>query len=196
MGDEVLTLDPVSGLPQFSEVLLFLDRKPSERRTFVQISTFSGRQITVTPSHLLLIMQEDGEVRPMFAGQVRRGTRLLVLPPGADAVVWDQVTHVDVRLETGVFAPLTSTGTIIVDEVAASCYAVVKSHLLAHVSFSPVRLFSNLRHSVLALWRGVRFLETHQTAATVAPSEGVHWYAKILYAFARVALPAHWLYND
>jgi hedgehog protein len=201
IGDEVLTINPTSGLPQFSEVLLFLDRDPNERRTFMTIITASGRRITVTPSHLLLVEQEDGNVEPTFAGKIREGVRLLILPPGAEMLTWDLVTRIEVRIEQGVYAPLTNAGTIIVDEIAVSCYAFINSHALAHIVFSPVRLFHNLRHSALALWQGLRLIRSVETDVVYHPPiqqqpNGIHWYANILYSFAKTALPSYLIYNN
>jgi hedgehog protein len=202
IGEQVLTIDPISGLPQFSEVLLFLDRDPNERRTFMQITTLTGRKLTVTPSHLLLVEQDNLDVKPIFAGKIKEGQKLLVLPEGADAVIWDFVIKVDIKMEKGVFAPLTSTGTIIVDDVAVSCYAVINSHIIAHLVFSPIRLFNNLRHSALAFWQGMRLIGYNSNSIqTVLNSNnekpiGIHWYAKILYSIARYTLPSFLLYND
>lgn len=49
-----------------------------------------------------------------------------------------EVVRIDEVQEIGVFAPLTSTGTIIVDEFACSCYAHVP-HAVGHSLLSPFR---------------------------------------------------------
>ncbi len=48
------------------------------------------------------------------------------------------VTKVEtVALEkSGIYAPLTEQGTIIVDNVHASCYSMVKNHKIAHFLFN------------------------------------------------------------
>jgi len=39
----------------------------------------------------------------------------------------------------GIYAPLTVAGTIVVDGVAASCYASTRSHTAAHAAMKPMR---------------------------------------------------------
>jgi len=91
----------------------------------------------------------------------------------------------------GVFAPLTTAGTLVVDGVGASCYAVVASHPLAHTVFAPFRLLSNARHAAQTLWTtlGGGAARAHQPTAPAPQPVGVHWYAQALYWVARSVLP-------
>ena len=75
----------------------------------------------------------------MFASSVRVGAYLL-----SGRSVLTRVTAVTSRVLTGVYAPLTSTGTLLVDDIQASCYANVLSHRLAHALSLPIRLFPQI----------------------------------------------------
>lgn len=185
VGDRVLALDLASGRLTYSEVLLFLDRDPLQRREFLRLRTAGGRSLTVTPSHLLLV-QDAGRRPPqaVFAARVRLGDLVLV-PAGDGAPQTDTVVAIEEVLMQGVFAPLTREGTIVADGVVASCYAVVDSQWLAHLTYAPFRLMASVRNLVGG----------NDTVSYDAPV-GVHWYAKALYALAQFVLPGALLYRD
>jgi hedgehog protein len=54
IGEKIQALDPSTNQIVFSEVLLFLDYDPHQKREFLHITLSSGRTLTVTPSHLLV----------------------------------------------------------------------------------------------------------------------------------------------
>lgn len=67
----------------------------------------------------------------------------------------EKVINIEAKIETGVYAPLTSTGNLVVDGVLSSCYALIDDQTLAHVAFAPVRIAHNFRQSVAYLWRQI-----------------------------------------
>lgn len=220
VGDSVLARDSSSGSLVFSEVLMFIDRDPEERRQFLSVRTAANRTLTLTPTHLVPVVRQRQRQRPEdtnrveeeedanevvteFAERVRAGDRVLV--PGAtrhdrhglgnaveDAVL-DTVVDVQLVLERGVFAPLTRAGTVVVDDVVASCYAVVDSQRLAHWAFGPLRVWFNLKEAVQRLGRVMTL--TSKAAKTPPPQQGIHWYADALYSLARSTLPSSWLHQ-
>lgn len=130
--------------------------------------------ITTTPSHLLLLAATDGW-REAFATDVQLGDVLLTRGPGS-VMRPSRVVKTKIMSKIGVYAPLTKSGTIIVDDALASCYALVKSHSLAHTAMAPLRW--------MAAW-----------SSSKKPSEGVHWYASALYTLGDLVLPTSYKFQ-
>lgn len=106
-----------------------------------------------------------------------------------------RVTKVTVGQSTGLFAPLTESGTIVVDDTLTSCYALVDSHVIAHLSMTPLRV----KHRAMELLGSV--LKATQGVASwldlKSDGDGVHWFAKVLYGVGVRVLPSFlWFAND
>lgn len=237
LGDRIAAMDSATGQLVYSEVLLFLDRDPNRHRRFVTLLTESGSRLSLTETHLIHVATAMGGgdgcpeaglsscFRPTYAGSVEVGQHVLVAATGDDggstsdfrvetvvAVSWDSYR--------GVYAPLTAAGTLVVDSVVASCYAVIDSQSVAHAAFGPLRLWSNARqtlyHVVAAVnWSTSSSLSSPSTTTdgsssgdssaaprtgeaagvsgsrTTVPPIGVHWYADLLYSVARWLMPSH-----
>lgn len=188
VGERILALDTMTGSLTYSEVILFLDRDPEQRREFLRIRTASGRTLTVTPSHLLMLASNTSDtfrVQAVFADRLRVGDGVLIhnrLVPEIDTVI-----STEAILKRGVYAPLTREGTIVVDGIVASCYAVIDSQSIAHWSYAPFRLYA----SFLRLFsNGVSSARSVRQAPV-----GVHWYANILYTVAQYILPNRMLHS-
>ncbi|XP_028175457.1 sonic hedgehog protein [Ostrinia furnacalis] len=171
-GDRVLAADD-DGKMIYSEVLTFIDRDPNVTREYIEITAENGVAITTTASHLLLLASAEGW-RESFAASVDVGDVLLTRGRGS-VMRPSRVVHTRVLTKQGVYAPMTKAGTIIVDDALASCYALVKSHSLAHAAMAPLRW--------MATWSGSNDLP-----------RGVHWYANALYSFSEFVLPTSYKY--
>lgn len=222
------------GTLAFSPVLMFLHRDPGVSRAFLRLTTHHGTTLTLTASHLVFLLEAElagaaptvQEALQMggvvLAGRVEAGDFLLVAREGG--VTLEKVVGVSYQEAGGVFAPLTTEGTVVVDGVVASCYAVIDSQAIAHWAFLPVRLYNNLREALLAVLRamgglalpsttvnttnttiitaaeatgGVRLQEGEHAANTVVEGEAmhIHWYPRLLYTLARWLLPKHLVYS-
>ncbi|XP_060888266.1 indian hedgehog B protein-like [Labrus mixtus] len=171
-GERVLVLAGGGGELAFSEVLTFLDRDPGTWKLFYTLQTAAGARLSLTAAHLLYVTEGNcsegaeparGALRTVYASDARPGQCVLLSEGEVGQGRLSQITRVSVRGGRGAFAPLTQQGTLVVDGVVASCYAVLDQHPLAHWAFSPLRLV----HS----WTG----------SSGSHKDGVHWYARILH---------------
>ncbi|GLD59934.1 indian hedgehog B protein-like protein [Lates japonicus] len=185
----------------YSPVVSFLDRQPNVTKIFYIIGTDAGLNITLTAAHLIFVTDCTGGQselgweetveepllgskpggkpsweagpRTVFASEVRPGQ--CVLAPqekGGSQTTFSVVTFVKEQRSTGLYAPLTQHGSIVVNGVLASCYAAVDNHHLAHWVLAPLRFFYSL----------------------IGPSEpqtdGLHWYPWLLQKLGQMLLDA------
>lgn len=203
------------GNPIYSEVIMFMDRDISQKRDFVKITTDNDATILLTHAHLLMIWKLNiGTTKYIFADKIEIGDYVLVHLD--NTLTPRKVVQITVETHTGVYAPLTKEGTIIVNSILASCYALVDSQSIAHFSFMPIRLVYSIRHwfspSSSSSSSPLSSLSTSSSLSSSPSSissrlftesiitegygqNGIHWYAKILYSIKDYILPSHWIYQ-
>ncbi|XP_022194356.2 indian hedgehog protein [Nilaparvata lugens] len=202
LGDEIMAVDPDTGRTVFSEVILFLDRDPQETRPFLRIATKTGAVIKMTPSHLLLRVNSQKPAlsfEAVFADSVKPGDSVLLANTSGGDPIIDQVLTIDTFTTAGVYAPLTRTGTIVVNGVSASCYALINSQFVAHLSFAPLRIYLNLKESLTRFWTFASHPLTTNTwdhhnylrkRRSYSIQSGIHWYPEFLYKISHVLIPS------
>lgn len=168
----------------FSEVYMFLDRNVDQTRNFIKIITDGGASITATPSHLIYVWHASSfslTANYKFAANVKIDDFVLVNVNGT--LEPRKVHRIENEIHRGVFAPLTYDGTIIVNSISASCYALVDTHSLAHMSLMPMRVY----YSIKRMFNGGAIDKTLP--------RGIHWYANALNKFTNLFLPSNWFYR-
>jgi sonic hedgehog protein len=152
--------------------------------------------------------------KPIYAGSVTAGQRVLVQGnKGGDSSTGDAF-HVEVVVAVsmsslrGTYAPLTAAGTLVVDNVVASCYADIDSHCVAHAAFLPLRWACQVqemfcRAATAVSWSSssrttsaniadkLRGKKKRERAAERALPVGLHWYPAALISVAQWILPGH-----
>ncbi|KAM9709826.1 indian hedgehog signaling molecule a [Menidia menidia] len=199
-GDRVLASSMSDGSASlvYSPVVSFLDRQPNATKIFYIIGTDAGLNITLTAAHLIFAADCAGGVnrsgsekdplqttlgvprpsreaglRTVFASEVRPGECVLTSRGDAKShAKLSLVTFVKEQRDTGLYAPLTQHGSIVVNGVLASCYAAVDSHRLSHWALAPLRLL----YSVMG--------------PSQAQSNGMHWYPRLLQRLGKTLLDA------
>lgn len=137
VNDEILVADGT-----YEPVLDFLHAKHHAPAQFLRISTRNGsRPLFISPNHLIFLFDQRDEA--IFARRLRLGDRLNRVTVEGE-VVPDEIIDIQSTLQEGYFAPLTPSGTIVVDGFIASNYAIVSNHHLAHRFMSIYRLWIRL----------------------------------------------------
>ncbi|KAL7374319.1 hypothetical protein ABVT39_026388 [Epinephelus coioides] len=181
-GDRVLAADD-DGNPIYTDFIMFIDQDSTTRRLFYVIETDSGEKITLTAAHLLFVghnTTEEERMSAIFASEVQSGQTVFVFDAERSRLEPVSVKRIYTQEHEGSFAPVTVQGTVVVDQVLASCYAVIEDHDLAHWALAPVRL---------AHW--VSSLLFSSQPRVSAQNDGVHWYSKILYQLGTWLLDSH-----
>ena len=182
VGDSVLTVDS-DGTLLYNNVVAFVHRQPQLMTSFSVITTVAGHRLVATDDHLVFTSPDQSasfadSAPPTFVAHLHAGNdSVYVTTPDSKHLGVSMVTNVTMATGRGVFAPLTSTGTIVVDGVAASCYAFVSSHRLAHVVMAPVRLVAR----TCSWWNCYD--------DTLSPLDGVHWYAHFMRRITEFLIP-------
>lgn len=149
-GDQVMTLS-ATGKVVFSRMLLFLHRDQESWSTFLSLETDDGHRLAVTPQHLVFLAPHCGldsnKYQAQFASRARIGDCLLI-HTAEGQVRPSQINSVSVQESVGVYAPLTEDGTLFVEGVLASSYALVEDHWLAHCAFGPLRLIFSFQRLI------------------------------------------------
>ncbi|CAN9497855.1 unnamed protein product [Ophioblennius macclurei] len=193
-GDRVLASSSTDGRGPlvYSSVLSFLDRQPNATKVFYIIGTDAGLNVTLTAAHLIFATDCTGGLgqrgwqearggphvgagpRTVFASDVRPGQCVLTSSGKEEdsRARLSVVTFVEEQRRTGLYAPLTQHGSIVVNGVLASCYAAVDGHRLSHWALAPLRLFYSF------------------AGPSAAQSDGLHWYPWLLEKLGKILLDA------
>lgn len=134
--------------------------------TFKQLTTVSGRELSLTSSHLLPT-DTHGYV---MAKNILKGMNIYVIDDNG-LLTTETISNVIDVVKQGYVAPLTKQGTLIVNNIAASCYATIDNHHLAHTALAPMRWWYNL------------FGQSEQIL-------GIHWFPKMLYELTTFLMPS------
>ncbi|CAI4232732.1 unnamed protein product [Auanema sp. JU1783] len=152
IGDLVLTSN--ANEFTFTPVLSFMHRLLDVEASFIKLET-PGNLLKLTPQHFIyktscndttnskMVYAEDVNVGDcLYESSVVEGQALNIVPVVKKSVV----------RETGVFAPMTATGDLFVNNIYASCHNVIKASSLTHTFLN---LASTVQSKILSMFGGV-----------------------------------------
>ncbi|KAM4689806.1 sonic hedgehog protein [Discoglossus pictus] len=177
-GDRVLAADGLGRLV-YSDFLMFIDKQEQVKKLYYVIETAQpGEKVRLTAAHLLFVSQheENGTTsfKSIFASNIRPGDQVYIVDRNLMRLKSVQVKKVYFEEDTGAYAPLTTHGTVVVDGVLASCYAVIEDHRWAHMAFAPLRFAFDLVSFIFPK-------DYISSPSTYSQVEGIHWYSQLLY---------------
>ena len=117
-------------------VITFIHRKPDVLEEFIKITTMKRDTLKITEDHLLFV-EKTGQPTAIPARDVKVGDTVYV--KGKHGVEKDAVQGISTVYEKGVYAPVTLSGTILVNDVHTSCYFDVLSHEWSHRAMGVAR---------------------------------------------------------
>lgn len=191
-GEWVLAATPEVGAPLVYEpVLDWIHIAKGAEASFTTIRHEHGI-LRASAGHLVFTAtaSSNGHSGDVPAGLLRKGDSILAMPANSTdgGLIPSRVLSIEHgSISLGMYAPLTSTGTIVVDGVLASNYATPSlelrlPHWLAHAGLSPVRFFHTLGlHSLFAAARTALFGNYGLEGAEPEVVDLMHPYFSFLY---------------
>ena len=192
VGDSVLVVDE-NGITRYSQVIIQLHKSQEETIDFRVIRTKTGRNITLTDHHLIYkteknrlnrSLNEFVDLPAVFAKKVRKGDFVFVLDRGQE-IIPDEVVSTDSETRKGMYSPVTAHGTIIVEDILASCYSDYESHSLLHLAFAPFRWFDDGKELISSLFKNGE----HDWSEYKEDNNGHHWYSEALLGVGKSLVP-------
>uniref|UniRef100_A0AAF5DKJ8 Hint domain-containing protein n=2 Tax=Strongyloides stercoralis TaxID=6248 RepID=A0AAF5DKJ8_STRER len=133
IGDMIYSEE--NGIPKLSEVTSFLHKLPNTEVTFIHLELEDDTYLDITPQHFIYKGDCNGYGNSMvYAEKVKVGECLNKVTEDGK-FIQTKVVDSTVKKIIGAYSPLTKNGNIIVNNISASCYSIVKSNSLAHTFF-------------------------------------------------------------
>ncbi|CAF2130120.1 unnamed protein product [Rotaria magnacalcarata] len=154
-GDLVLVGDGT-----FEEVLDFIHANRDQESQYLRIETQKSMEpLLISANHLIFLFKNKND-EAIFAGNLHVGDHLKRILDNGQTIA-DEIVDIQLTTSIGYYAPLTPSGTIVVNGIVASNYAVVSNHRLAHQTMSVYRLWIRIFGPIL-------LGEKHE-------QENIHW---------------------
>lgn len=115
----------------------------------------------------------SSDIEFVFARELQLGD-IIVAESG-----FENVTELMEVYEKGAYAPLTESGTVLVNSILASCYANTNWHDAAHLIFRPIIKLSSLLNFDQQLVKDTSVLVDE--AKKVELPDSVFWYARFIH---------------
>ena len=151
IGEEVQILGK-EGSVCYDTVYMIIQHEPGVSREFICITTTRGKKLKITKDHLVFV--KDGErFAAIPARDVMVGDKVQTVDNGLP--VEDSVEYINKVFEKGAYAPITMSGTMLVDDVHTSCFFDVLSHSSSQLAMSVVRKLYRLSPATLTWINGI-----------------------------------------
>jgi len=138
--------DRVLGASGYEPILSFIHRLPGQGKHL--LITHSEGEFRATANHIVFVVDKMGRRADKRVGALQAG-ELLAVPSAQGELRASKILSVTSATgDNGFHAPLTASGTIVVDGVIASAYATMHDlplpHAAAHAWFFPARMYHHV----------------------------------------------------
>lgn len=157
-GDLIKSFNTNTKILEYARFVDYCHIDDNIRCKFLLIQTKNGCQIEITEDHYIL--KNDHEF--VFAKELLVGD-FITRAVGSNDYKIEEIETIKTVYKRGLYAPLTSNGNIIINDIFVSCYASAFSEKLAHCVMLPL-IFLN---KFFSLWMGKN-------------EQGIHSYCKFL----------------
>jgi len=193
-GDEVLVMTSDSK-PIYEPIEWLYHRDPEAVADFVTVTTKSQRTLQLSANHLIpfvpcsnntlesMDVNSLADSQSFFARRLRVGNCLATVID--NRFIADQIVDIKRESKRGIYSPITSRGTIIVNDMYVSCYSSVENHLIQKTVHAAL---INARRLVSAAWNSI-FGKT-----LVKEDSNVPMPLQVLLKMAHLILPSN-VYN-
>ena len=172
-GDMVQTVDTRTNKIVYTKFITYLHRDDHALSEFIQIKTNKNKAIKMTDKHLIAKMAGNQNIEYVFAQNLNVNDVLVSYDDDAENVVYEEIIEIKKYVEEmGVYAPLTESGTLLVDNILVSCYANTNTQDWAHFAFKFYVHAKNVYEFLLDN------LSRRNDADRM--QHGIHWYADFL----------------
>lgn len=135
------------GQLEYSPINFWLHAKKVDA-DFVRLTTASGKALALSDEHLIYETDcRGGAGVATFAKKVTVGKCLYV--NGENGLEETRVVRKEKTRLNGIYAPITTTGSIIVDDVLASCYTVYENESVQKIVYKYMPTIQNLMSNFL-----------------------------------------------
>ena len=148
-GEDVLCAEASSNVTFYSKFLTFLHEASNKKGyQYLEISTARITRLHISNNHLIFTVNEaHRKTTPhaKFARDIPTSDAIIcVQSPHSHELCTQPVESIAVTRKPSAYAPLTQSGTIIVNQTLVSCYASFPLHNTAHHALLPLRLYLTL----------------------------------------------------
>ncbi|CAF3211706.1 unnamed protein product [Rotaria sp. Silwood2] len=175
VGDQLLSIDGTKIVS--TEMLMMLDKNQLSSAIFYTIVTASEHKISLTSHHLIATINNNEDVIYIPAKDIKLGNKLRVVIN--EKVYSSPVINITMEMKNGYYAPLTMTGTLLVNNIDASCFSNIKNHNIVQFYMGFIRWYYRLN--------GLLSIQKPFGEQTV---DGIHYIAVILCKITQSIYPS------
>uniref|UniRef100_A0A914Y4G4 Uncharacterized protein n=1 Tax=Panagrolaimus superbus TaxID=310955 RepID=A0A914Y4G4_9BILA len=141
----------------YSQVNSWLHRKPNFMAEFIKFTLENGKELKMTKKHYIYksdcsydstITVEEASKEMVYAENVSISDCLFIVQRNTK-LIQSRISKIERIEEKGIYSPMTNNGNIIVNDIFASCYNIVKNDKL-QLSFPS--LSKRIKHFISTLW--------------------------------------------